>query len=262
VRAGRAQEAVALLEARVDADPADAAAYAALAQAYMAAGDRESAADCLTLALHHDPDNLDALWSLCEVNEALGRVQGAIEPLERIVALRGGVRARGSLARLYFRARRHEEAERTAAALVAEHPDTAEGLDVLGLARIAMEDYEGAIAPLERWVKLRPADLIAPHSLASAYIHRARFDEAGALLSRGISRTSNWPTAASRAAGATTIAGATWASASRSPATSRVGAASRWPARHCSFLANKGWAIRSCSLPACPMCSRWARASS
>lgn len=191
VRAGRTQEAIALLEARVDAEPGNGPAYAALVHAYLAAGDRESAADCLTLALHHDPDNIDALWTLCETNEALGRVDAAIEPLERIVALRPGARARGSLARLYYRARRYADAERTAAAVVAEHPDSAEGLDVLGLARIAQEDYEGAIAPLERWLELRPGDLIAPQSLAAAYIHRARFEEARALLAWVLSRQPN-----------------------------------------------------------------------
>ncbi len=188
---GRHGEAIELLEGLLNADPANGAVYATLAEAYMAAGDREAAADSLTLALHHDPDNVDALWSLCEVNQALGRIDAAIPPLERIVALRGSVKARGALARLYYAVRRHHDAERTAAAVVADHPESGEGLDVLGLARIALEDYEGAIEPLERWVRLRPADLIAPHSLASAYIHRARFDEAEELLSWVLSRQPN-----------------------------------------------------------------------
>lgn len=191
VREGRARDAIALLEARADAEPGSGRVYAALVHAYLAAGDREAAADCLTLALHHDPDNIDALWALFETNEALGRTDAAIPPLERIVELRPGARARGALARLYYRARRYADSERVAAALVADFPEGAEGLDVLGLARIAREDYEGAIAPLERWLELRPADLVAPQSLAAAYIHRARFDEARALLAWVLSRQPN-----------------------------------------------------------------------
>ncbi len=191
VREGRAQDAIALLEARVDAEPGNGPVYAALVHAYLAAGDREAAADCLTLALHHDPDNIDALWTLFETNEALGRTDAAVEPLERIVSLRPSARARGALARLYYRARRYADAERVAAALVAEFPDGTEGLDVLGLARIAREDYEGAIAPLEGWLERRPGDLVAPQSLAAAYIHRARFEEARALLAWVLSRQPN-----------------------------------------------------------------------
>lgn len=191
VRQGQVREAIEVLEAFVDAEPGNGRAYAALVHAYMAAGDREAAADCLTLALHHDPDNVDALWTLCEVNEALGRVDAAIVPLERLVAMGGGAKVRGSLARLYYRARRYGDAERAAQAVVADHPDTGEGLDVLGLARIAQEDYEGAIEPLERWLKLRPSDLVAPQSLAAAYIHRARFTDAAALLGWVLSREPN-----------------------------------------------------------------------
>lgn len=182
-REGHAREAMPVLDAALVEHPEDPLLHVAQARAYLTVGDREQAADSLTIALHIDPDFVEALWLSCEVNDALGLAHEAIVPLERIVALgAGGFAARTSLARLYYRAGRYSDAERAASAVLDESPDLPDALDVLGLARIGVEDYEGAIAPLERLLRVHPGATHAPHHLATALIHRGRFEESRRLL--------------------------------------------------------------------------------
>jgi tetratricopeptide (TPR) repeat protein len=179
---GNARIAIGLLEELVAARADWADGYALLARAYAAEGERESALDCAELALHHDPKNLDALVIACELYERANRIDASIDALKRILDLgSGGVSGRASLARLYYRNRDFLEAERIALALVEEDPGFVDALDVLGLARIGQEDYEGAVDPLERLLRLRPASTSAQHNLAVAYLHRGRLEEASRL---------------------------------------------------------------------------------
>jgi len=192
VREGDARNAIAALEALL-ADRGDwATGYALLARVYAGEGEREAALDCTELALHHDPDQLEALALACELNESLNRLDVSIACLQRIIGLgSGGVSARVSLARLYYRKRDFREAERIALELLEDNPEYLEALDVLGLARIGMEDYAGAVRPLEQLLEMRPWSTNAQHNLAVAYLHRGRLEEASRLWEWILAREPN-----------------------------------------------------------------------
>jgi tetratricopeptide (TPR) repeat protein len=192
VREGDARGAIAALE-HLLAERADwADGYALLGRVYAGEGEREPALDCVELALHHDPEHIEALSLACELNDSLGRLDAAIDALQRIIALgSGGASSRVSLARLHYRKREFSEAERIAVELLEENPAFSEALDVLGLARIGMEDYARAVEPLERLLRARPSSTSAQHNLAVAYLHRGRLEEASRLWEWVLAREPN-----------------------------------------------------------------------
>ena len=192
VREGDARGAIEALEALLAERGDWADGYAMLARVYAGEGERESALDCTELALHHDPDHLDALALACELNEQLNRIDASIACLQRIIELgSGGLTGRVSLARLHYRKRDFREAERLALELLDDNPEFIEALDVLGLSRIGMEDYAGAVQPLEQLLRLRSWSTTAQHNLAVAYLHRGRLEEASRLWEWVLAREPN-----------------------------------------------------------------------
>jgi tetratricopeptide (TPR) repeat protein len=115
------------------------------------------AATALAAAARHDPD-------LCDPRLFPDAGRGVIQAVAR--ALRDypdRLRLRGTLAQLYLKARLYREAEAEAARLLVERRGDADALLVVGRARLAAGDAEGAREALDRAVAAAP-DVGAVHS--------------------------------------------------------------------------------------------------
>jgi tetratricopeptide (TPR) repeat protein len=186
LRDGRAEEALARVDARLADDAASAELNRLAGEAHLRLGTVDEAIDFFDLALHHDPESDQALAGLIRCLRRLGReheVRGTVMPfLERNPK---------SAAGLFEAALLEEGAGRPVPAidllerLLAAHPDHVEGMNLLGLLRLREEADIDAAEPLLRAVLERvPGHLAATANLGWVLGSRGRIHEALACFER------------------------------------------------------------------------------
>ena len=179
LQAGDADRAVDVLERVVKLRPDWPEAYCDLATALAARGDLASAFDCLEIAVHHAPEHLGTLLLYARLKENAGSAAEALGYYERAAPqLAENAAALVAMARLYYRLDRQPEAQRGALRAIELNPRSADAYQVLGLSRLAVEDYAGAAEAFERCVGIAPGLLGVHLNLGNAYLHCGRFREA------------------------------------------------------------------------------------
>jgi len=179
LQAGDADGAAEVFERVVERRPDWPEAYCDLASAHAARGDLDSAFDCLEIAVHHAPEHLGALLLYARLKENAGSAAEALAYYERASPQLGGnAAALVAMARLYYQLGRQPEAQREALRAVEINPASVEARQVLGLSRLAVEDYVGAAEAFERCVAISPGLLGVHLNLGNAYLHCGKFREA------------------------------------------------------------------------------------
>src|SRR5262249_42621474 len=114
-----------------------------LAEKHRAAGRLEPAAALWRRVLEAAPGDAAALHFLAIVLHEKGDAIGAIEALERAIAVKGDVPLyRANLAEMYRRAGRHEEAVIAGEQALALRPNDPLVLNNLGIARYDRDEYD------------------------------------------------------------------------------------------------------------------------
>ncbi len=227
--AGRLDEAAALLQARLDAVPADAEALhllglgadargepmravtligralalgetarlrCNLAMALLHAGRPEDARAAAARALALRPDYPEAAINLGAALQSLGRVAEAADAFRRATALRpDGPEAWLNLGHALRLLRRHDEAEAAYRRAVALGPALPQARAALGDALRAAGRPTEAEAPLRARLALAPADPQAALELAAALGEAGRPADALALLPAAVARAPASPAA-------------------------------------------------------------------
>ena len=156
---GEWQQALVLAKKAVEADPTSAEAHYALALAYEAAGDLETA-------------------------EAAYKKMGLLAP-DSLLEL--------SLARLYLRQGRVTEAEQQARRAVEKNRWVPQPHLALGAVAMRKKDYPAAMAAFSKAVEVAPRDWNARLSLADAHRHAQDWDEALAQYAQALVLKPNHP---------------------------------------------------------------------
>jgi putative PEP-CTERM system TPR-repeat lipoprotein len=190
-KAGRPQDAVALLETAVAARPSDDGLAIALSRLYTGVGDRKKAEAVLTRRLAADPKSLTARVALARLYQTTGRIDDAKKSYEELLsqsptdvaALLGLAeiavvqkkfaeatdyitRARTAapndpapgllFVNMYGLQQDWKQAAAAAAALVSRFPANVEVLDAQGRVQIAARDTDGALSTYKRALELAP----------------------------------------------------------------------------------------------------------
>ena len=166
--------------------PRLAAAYACLAEAYMAQGQYAKAADQFRRTLELEPTSDDAYGGLASAYEHLGQPADAEQSFKRAIALRPGYWATYNwLGLFYMDHARYEEAVRQFSQVVLLVPDSFTGYYNLGAVRIMQGKYAEAIPLLEKSLSIRPtAD--ASSNLATAYFQMHRYADSAVQFEKAV----------------------------------------------------------------------------
>jgi tetratricopeptide (TPR) repeat protein len=179
LQAGDANGAITVLERVVKTRADWPEAYCDLASAYAARGDLGSAFDCLEIAVHHAPQHLGTLLLYARLKETAGASLDAMDYYERAAPqLDDNPTALVAMARLYHQLGREPEAQAKASRAIDINPGLADAHQVLGLSRLAVEDYAGAVEAFERCVAIAPGVVGVHINLGNAYLHCGRFEKA------------------------------------------------------------------------------------
>jgi cellulose synthase operon protein C len=190
-KAGRPQDAIALLETAVAARPSDDGLAIALSRLYTGVGDRKKAEAVLTRRLAADPKSLTVRAALARLYQTTGRIDDAKKSYEELLsqsptdvaALLGLAeiavvqkrfaeatdyitRARAAapndpapgllLVNMYGLQQDWKQAASAAAELVSQFPANVEVLDARGRVQIAARDTDGALSTYKRALELAP----------------------------------------------------------------------------------------------------------
>jgi tetratricopeptide (TPR) repeat protein len=187
LHAGRAAEALTLLEKGVEAAPVHAPGRVYLGMALAATGDKVRAREQFAAALAQRPDYSDAHVGLALAMQDLGYRAGAIRHLEEAVRLTPeSSLARGLLARLLTDAGRRPEAMAQYRELLRLTPDDYAARMALAAALAEEGIVEEAITQYEAAIGIRPDSIPAIGSLAQLRAGLGRLDEAVADLERAL----------------------------------------------------------------------------
>lgn len=185
--AGRAGDALAILEALLDEAPDSAELHYQHAALAPALGlDAADAEDSLVMALHYDPGHASAALAFSDILESRGALGQAVEVLQAALARTARDDLAVSLARnLRASGRRGEaiEALRTAKAL---SRDTAPLDAMMALLLFESGDVVAAESLLRAVLVSDPQCVEAIHNLALVRFHAADLDEARALVSEAL----------------------------------------------------------------------------
>jgi len=144
--AGRANEAVELLEDLIRKDPGEAELWLDLGYARLTNGDRSGARKALERATRLQPSNKTILYSLAQIYGAIGEVAQAADMLSKKLADQASPRVLNELAGLLLHLGRYPEAELAFRAL-GERDPTAKVMVEHGIiwSRIKRSDWRGAL---------------------------------------------------------------------------------------------------------------------
>jgi serine/threonine protein kinase/Flp pilus assembly protein TadD len=155
-----------------------------MGQVYRETGDLDRALSEFRKALDEDPSAIDAAYLLGGIYEAQGKLTQAEEALESVVNRRPGYwSGYGGLGAFYYR---HGEFAKAAAqfqAMIDLQPDNPMGYHDLGGVYIAMARYDDAIAILKKGLALKETSR-AWNNLGSAYMYLDRYTEAADAMKR------------------------------------------------------------------------------
>jgi tetratricopeptide (TPR) repeat protein len=170
---------IASLEAAVAADPENAQAHLALAEAQQAAGMHDDAADSYLLAIHYRCDDPQAWLGLAGLQSASGRADDAVRTCREASARfpRSGAIAT-TLALALLRLERVEEALAASDHALNVAPGLAEAWHNRGLIRLQTGATVAALEDFERALVLMPASVATQSCRAHALRDLGRFDEA------------------------------------------------------------------------------------
>lgn len=180
-RAGRLSQARAGYAAVLEIDPAHADALHWLGVLHLQAGRADDAVDLLQQSVALRPDDAAYLFNFAEASRRVGRLDDAIATLER--ARRAAPEAWNvALALASARLGRAAEGDAAAAgellrAAIGALPPNADAHRLLGIALLACNEAALAIASLNEGVKLRPDDAQALYFLGLAHRANAQLKE-------------------------------------------------------------------------------------
>lgn len=190
VQAGKADEALPLLERASAARPEDAAFAHNLGQAYQALGRLEEAIGIFDRALSLDAASPDALVSAGVARLARQRPGDAEDALTLFNKAQlqglGSPELHLHLAVALLMTGRFQEAIAACQRAIERKPDGAEAHYHLGVAYAQLGDMENARRCIARAVELKPDDARALHGLAGMEAAAGRWPEAEALLQKEI----------------------------------------------------------------------------
>ncbi|TCR64183.1 tetratricopeptide repeat protein [Bosea sp. BK604] len=181
----RFDEAEALLDEVLQADPGHAEALNALGGVALARKDGARAGEILSAAATAFPDDAAIVNNLGLAHQMLGRLDEAIVCFERATALTP--QADGplhSLATARFMMNNLPGARMAAEQILARSPDAPEAVSLLGMVALAEGNKEQAELHLSRALALNPNDAAALRTLSICCYDRLRFDEALHLAER------------------------------------------------------------------------------
>ncbi len=176
---GALEAAIGLLEGALADEPAWPDGWNELGALYAALNRLEEARDCLELALHHDPRHLDSLMLLAKLSQSAEANDLAADYFARACEVapdRADLLA--ALGRVQYLLGRFPAAQESARRAIALDGRCVDAYNVLGASRIATEEYEAAVEPLETMMRIAP-EMVSGHlSLGNAYLYAGRFAEA------------------------------------------------------------------------------------
>lgn len=185
IAAARLDEAEALLNEILQAEPGHAEALNALGATALARKAYERASEILAAAATRHPDRAAIVGNLGIAHQMAGRLEEAIICFERALALQPALDGPLlSLATTRFLAGDHDGARVAAAMLLARKPDEAAAISLIGLIEMASGDKDEAERHLRHALALNPGDAAALRALSIFCFERHRFAEALALAER------------------------------------------------------------------------------
>jgi tetratricopeptide (TPR) repeat protein len=183
LRDGKVEQAVAVLNAILEADPDDADALYMSGTIAWQLKFHEQAIELYEQAIEVRPDFAEAHLMLGNSLGALNRVDEALAQWRRAIVLKpGNSRAHGNIANTLGKRGDHAGAVESAQRAINLEPTLAAAHLILGHARQAMGDAAGAEPALREAVRLQPDDPECLNGLASLLVEAGRTDEARELL--------------------------------------------------------------------------------
>jgi tetratricopeptide (TPR) repeat protein len=196
LRAGRAREAVVLLEQARSARPDNADTILALADALATAGDPAAAITHYRTVLQCQPGRADASINFARALCQVGEPQQAVNACRAALAVSPGlVAAQAALASALLHLGDPDAALAAADAVLLKHAQSAEALFVRGTACSALGRGAEAVAALCEATKLRPDDASAWLNLGNAYADRDQLDDAERCMREALARDPALPEA-------------------------------------------------------------------
>ncbi|MFW6198516.1 MAG: tetratricopeptide repeat protein [Acidobacteriota bacterium] len=188
LNAGRPQEALATLEALVEADPTSVPALTWLAHAQRLTGDHVAAARTYLRAMALSPDDPELLMGLGEIRETTGDFAAANDLYQRVIELTDGAAAAHRRAgAVQMQMRNHGRAATHFERYLEDFPEDVQTLHLLGLAHYFDQDLDAAVDALERALELQPEFIPAVYGLGVVLSDRpAEHDRALGLLRRAV----------------------------------------------------------------------------
>ena len=183
VRLDDLDQAKELLQRALDLDPKQARAHFGMAQVLVQAGETAEAISHLDEALRLDPQMAPARMMVARLLSQSGNVDGAIEELHGVLNVNPDS-AQAAL-RLAMMQRRKGENDKAVAVLenaAKAHPESDRVWDMLGQAKMAVMNYEGAEEAFVEAAKLKTDGHTAQLRLVKALIMQNKLDEAQDML--------------------------------------------------------------------------------
>jgi tetratricopeptide (TPR) repeat protein len=171
-------EALPVLRAALERDPAQGSHWLNFAVALVGAGYPEQAREALLRARQHGLGGKTATEMLAKIETAIATGAGP----------RAGLLDKDTVRELaeLFDQQRHAEAQARAEQLTARYPRAGAAWYFLGLAKLEQGFFEQAVAPLERARALAPTSPLALNLLGVAYRHLERYADARTVFEQGL----------------------------------------------------------------------------
>ncbi|MEM7253554.1 MAG: XrtA/PEP-CTERM system TPR-repeat protein PrsT [Pseudomonadota bacterium] len=180
VKLGLVDEALAGAEAVMN-DPtiADAAFLGQVSAVAAGAGHLQAAERLISAAESVAEDDSEQLFSLGVTKLRIGDIEGSIDAIEKAAKLDPSlVGAEAILIVDKLRSKSFDEASRRAEALIAAHPKSPLGHNLIGVAKAMQGDSEGAKKAFHTALKVDPADHDAGNNLGLMYLLEKKYADA------------------------------------------------------------------------------------
>ena len=187
-----ARRAIGYLKPLVDKMPADAAALTVLGEAYMADGQPDLALQQFQKAAALDPDNptIKTQAGMSEID--IGQPEQGLATLAQVFGTEAGAPIAGpALVTAELRARRFDMAAEAAVSLVKRDTNNPIYHSLLGVVRVAQQDYSGAESAFRAALAINPNLPDATGDLAQVYVATGRAAEARNLYNDLLSKNPN-----------------------------------------------------------------------